>query len=337
MSLLLVAGFGSLLKGLDWEESAALGTVALAAWSQAGLFDRDSGCDWLEWTDIGLGFAALMLFVIFGVFSHHIGTSMFERLTAIGYRLQAARFLRTAASLVLALGAATLYLLLRTPVYFEAPAGQIIDRALDAHATFGSGTTPMMVAVGDKSVFFDDPRGFCLYRTIGPYLAVFSDPVVRTGPDRAQFLEALFTFASEIDRRPLFYQISPDWIPLLHDRGYHLFKLGEEAIVPLDRVTLEGHAGKMPRQFLRRAERDGVRFRVLAPSEVGARMAEIAQVSDHWLRAKQVIERQFSIGYFDPPTCGAFPARSWNRAMGAGSSPSRISSKARAARSFRSI
>jgi phosphatidylglycerol lysyltransferase len=165
----------------------------------------------------------------------------------------------------------------------------------------------MMVAVGDKSVFFDDPRGFCLYRTIGPYLAVFSDPVVRSALERAPFLDALFTFAAEIDRRPLFYQISPDWIPLLHDRGYHLFKLGEEALVPLERVTLDGHAGKMTRQFLRRAERDGVTFRVLQPPEIDARLAEIADVSAHWLRAKQVIERQFSIGYFDPAYLRRFP------------------------------
>lgn len=307
MGLLLMAGFASLLKGLDWEESAALGIVAAAAWSQAGLFDRDSGGDWLEWTDLGLGFAALALFVIFGVFSHHIGTSVFERLTATGYRFQAARFMRTAASLMLALGAATLYLLLRTPVHFEAPAPDVIDRTLTAHAAFGSGTTPLMVAVGDKSVYFDEPRGFCLYRTIGPYLAVFSDPVVRSVTERAALLDAVFSFASEIDRRPLFYQISPDWIPLLHDRGYHLFKLGEEAIVPLERVTLEGHAGKTTRQFLRRAERDGVTFRVLQPPEVDARMVEIGEVSDHWLRAKHGIERQFSIGYFDPAYLRRFP------------------------------
>jgi phosphatidylglycerol lysyltransferase len=71
--------------------------------------------------------------------------------------------------------------------------------------------------------------------------------------------------------------------------------------VPLERVTLAGHAGKMARQYLRRAERDGIAFRVMEPPEVEARMQELAGVSEHWLRAKQVIERQFSIGYFDPP------------------------------------
>jgi hypothetical protein len=69
---------------------------------------------------------------------------------------------------------------------------------------------------------------------------------------------------------------------------------------PLGRITLEGHAGKMNRQYRRRAERDGIAFRVLEPPAVAARMTELAEVSDHWLRTKGVIERQFSIGYFDP-------------------------------------
>jgi phosphatidylglycerol lysyltransferase len=300
MALLLLACFASLLKGLDWEESVTLGTVGLAAWSQAGLFERESGGDWLETADLGLGFAALLLFVVFGIFSHHLGSGAFERWTAIGYRLQGARFVRTAVSMLLALGAATIYVLLRTPVHFARPDDAEVARALEFNDAFGAGTTPMMAAVGDKSIFFDDTRGLCLYRTIGPYLAVFSDPVVRAPAERGPFLDAVFNFAAAIDRRPLFYQISPEWIPLLHDRGYHFFKLGEEAIVPLDRVTLQGHAGKMPRQFLRRADRDGLTFRVLAPADVAGRMTELEDVSAHWLRAKQVIERQFSIGYFDP-------------------------------------
>jgi phosphatidylglycerol lysyltransferase len=156
-------------------------------------------------------------------------------------------------------------------------------------------------------VFFDGRRGFCLYRTIGPYLTVFSDPVVRSLSERGAFMEALFAFAANLDRRPLFYQISLDWIPLLHDRGYHLFKLGEEAQVHLDRLTLEGHAGKLNRQILRRAERDGVAFRILQPEEIDRRMSDLADISDGWLRAKGVIERQFSIGFFDPAYMRRFP------------------------------
>ena len=307
IALLLAAGFASLLKGLDWEEAAVLATISAAAWSQSSLFDRASGGDWLDWGDLGVGFAALLVFVLFGTFSHHIEVGTLHRWTSIGYRLQGARFLRTAVSMGVVVAAATLYIVIRTPVPFEPPTSEEIQQTLDAHARYGSGTTPIMVAVADKSVFFDGRRGFCLFRTIGPYLAVFSDPMVTSPSERAAFLNGLFTFAANIDRRPLFYQISVDWIPLLHDRGYRLFKLGEEAHVHLERLTLEGHAGKLPRQILRRAERDGVTFRVVPPAEIAHRMHELADVSSHWLRAKEITERQFSIGYFGEDYLRRFP------------------------------
>jgi phosphatidylglycerol lysyltransferase len=297
--LLLLAAGASILKGLDWEESLILGAVAIAASSQAALFDRDSRGDWLEGTDLAIAFGALALFVTFGTLSHHISATTLERWTAVGYHFQGARFLRSAVSMILAVAAASLYVLIRPHIEFEPPGERDIQNALDFHARFGTGTTPLMVATRDKSIFFSGDRGFCLYRTIGPYLAVFSDPVVRTPAERADLLEALFARASDLDRRLLFYQVSLDWIPLLHDRGYHFFKLGEEAQVPLDRVTTEGHAGKMTRQILRRAERDNVAFRILAPYEIPGVLEQLRTISTQWLQAKGVAERQFSIGAFD--------------------------------------
>lgn len=307
IALLVLAGFASLLKGLDWEEAVILAAIGLAAWSQSALFDRASGGDWLDWADLGVGCAALVLFVVFGTLSHHIQPAAFERWTAVGYRLQGARFLRTAAAMVVVVSAAALYVVIRTPVHFEPPDEQEIQRTLDAHAAYGVGTTPIMVAVRDKSVFFNGARGFCLYRTIGPYLTVFSDPMVPSPAERPAFLDALFGFAANVDRRLIFYQISLDWIPLLHDRGYHFFKLGEEAHVPLDRLTHDGHAGKLTRQILRRAERDGATFRVMQAPEIGQRIDELADISSSWLGAKQVAERQFSIGYFDAAYLRRFP------------------------------
>ena len=43
---------------------------------------------------------------------------------------------------------------------------------------------------------------------------------MRSLGERAAFLDALFAFAGELDRRPAFYQMSLDWLPALHDRGY---------------------------------------------------------------------------------------------------------------------
>jgi len=300
LTLLTLGSLAAILKGFDWEEALVLGFVSIAAYSQMPLFDRPSEGDWLESADLIVACAALALFVTFGTFSHRVSADTVARWSRIGYRLEATRFVRTAASMALAVLAGALYLLMRPPVGFKRLSDADIDRTLALHRRLGGNTNPLMVATGDKAVFTDGERGFCLYRTIGPYLAVFSDPIVRSPAERPAFLGALFEFAGSIDRRPVFYQISIDWVPVLHDRGYDFFKLGEEAQIHLDRVTLEGHAGKLNRQVLRRAERDGLRFRVAEPDEVAQRLTDLADISEDWLRSKHVAERQFSIGFFDP-------------------------------------
>lgn len=297
--LLAVAGSGALLKGLDWEEALVLGVLFVGTWSQAALFDRPSQGDWLEGPDVVIAGTALTLFVLVGVVSHRVSTATLDRWTHIGYRLQAPRFVRTSASMLLAVSAGAVYLLFRPHVRFRSPEQAEVARVLALHARIGGSTNPLMLATGDKAAFVDGDRGFCLYRTIGPYVVVFADPVVRSASERTAFLDAFFAFAGELDRRPVFYQVSLDWVPALHDRGYDFFKLGEEAHVSLEQVGLDGSRGKLYRQVLRRAERDNVRFRVLSPDEVRPRLDELAAISNEWLRTRGLSERQFSVGFFD--------------------------------------
>ncbi|HEX5474792.1 MAG TPA: bifunctional lysylphosphatidylglycerol flippase/synthetase MprF [Vicinamibacterales bacterium] len=305
--LLALAAVSAIAKGLDWEEAVVLGGLAIAAAAHAGLFTRQSHGDWFEGSDVAIAMAAVAVFVVYGALTHRTGFAAFGRWTDLGYRLEASRFARSAIALALAAVAAAAYVAMRVPVRFRRPSEGAIDRALDLFARIGGGTTPLMLANGDKSLFVDGERGVCGYRTIGPYLVVFADPAVRSPQERADFLDALFLFAGDLDRRPLFYQMSPEWIPPLHDRGYVFFKLGEEARVPLARVSLDGHEGKMYRQILRRGERDGVRFRVMPPDETAARLDELQAISDDWLRSKAVSERQFSIGFFDRAYMARFP------------------------------
>src|SRR4029079_8876263 len=47
--------------------------------------------------------------------------------------------------------------------------------------------------------------------------------------------------------------------------------------------------------------------RFLPPPEIANRIDELADISSGWLRAKEVTERQFSIGYFDADYIRRFP------------------------------
>jgi len=281
--------------------------LAAAAWSQSSLFTRPSRGTWLERRDVAVAAGALIAFVLFGAFAHRITADALHRWWRVGYTVEASRFVRTAAVLALGVAAAALYVVLRVPVRFARPPDDRIERALALHARHGGGSAALTVANGDKEICFLGDRGFCLYRIAGPFLVVFADPVVATAPDRPALVDAVLALADQTDRRPVFYQISVDWMPPLHDRGFAFFKLGEEALVPLERIGLEGHAGKLNRQILRRGERDGLFFEVLPPDVVAGRLTELRQVSDDWLASKGTAERQFSIGFFDEPYLRRFP------------------------------
>jgi phosphatidylglycerol lysyltransferase len=322
--VLLLAAVSAILKGLDYEEALILIGLATAAWSQAPIFDREAQVAWFTGRDLAVAAIGLFLFLGLGAFVYRLTPQHLERVKYFGYRFQRARYLRSAGTLALAVSAGALYVFLRVPVRFTRLEPGEVDRTLELNTAIGHGTSPLMVANRDKAVFRFDDRGFCLYRTVGPYLVVFGDPVVKTPDERDDLLNALFAYAAEIDRRPLFYQMSLEWIPPLHDRGYAFFKLGEEAHVRLDRVTLDGPQGKLYRQILRRSERDGLRVRVLAPVDVAAVLPALREISDDWLRAKKQRERQFSIGFFDEDYLQRFPLAIVEDVNREGSAPPRI-------------
>jgi len=97
----------------------------------------------------------------------------------------------------------------------------------------------------------------------------------------------------------VFYQITPDNLPLYIDLGLTLSKLGEEARVPLDTFSLEGAARADLRHPHRRAKKDGAEFEIVPRERAGALMPELRAVSDAWLAEKHAAEKRFSLGYFD--------------------------------------
>jgi phosphatidylglycerol lysyltransferase len=169
-----------------------------------------------------------------------------------------------------------------------------------------AGANALMVANGDKLVWMLGERALVLYGTIGNRLVVFGDPVAPAGAE-TEVLESFLDFADDEGWEVAFYQISPRWIPPLHDQGFTLFKLGEEAIIDLEGFRLEGKRFKPLRNTRHQIERSGIVLRVLEPSEVSRRIEELRAVSDAWLRTRHVAEKRFSVGFFHEPYLRRFP------------------------------
>jgi phosphatidylglycerol lysyltransferase len=186
------------------------------------------------------------------------------------------------------------------------PASEDLARAADIVARHPNASAGL-VRLGDKHVLFcEDREAFIMYaRHNRSWVALF-DPV---GPrEKWPGLVLKFMNAARADGcRPVFYQVSPEFLPSAVDARLKPYKLGEQAVVDLARFDLKGGAWLKLRRSINRAERDGLQFALLQPSEVPAVLDELLSVSRQWLAAHNAGEKGFSLGTFQPAYVAASP------------------------------
>lgn len=156
-----------------------------------------------------------------------------------------------------------------------------------------------LAMMGDKQLLFSESgEAFIMYGQRGRSWIALFDPV---GPPR-EWPELVWRFiemAHAHGGRAAFYQVRPQALPLYLDAGLRVYKLGEEAHVPLAEFSLKGPRRANLRHGVNRAERDGLRFEVVAREQVPALLPALRVVSDAWLNEHDTQEKSFSLGAFD--------------------------------------
>ncbi len=190
--------------------------------------------------------------------------------------------------------------LLRLPRRREPePAEDALERAialLDGQGNASAG----LVRLGDKRVLLSDcGAAFIMYARHGGSLVALFDPV---GPKHLWApLVVKFTAMARRSRcRPVFYQVSAEFLPIAVGMRLQVLKLGEQAVVDLSAFTLAGRDWLKLRRSINRAERDGLVFELLHPDAVRSVLPELAAVSNAWLAAQDAGEKRFSLGFFEP-------------------------------------
>jgi lysylphosphatidylglycerol synthetase-like protein (DUF2156 family) len=157
-----------------------------------------------------------------------------------------------------------------------------------------------LALLADKAFLFSpNDEAFIMYARAGGSLIAMGAPVGA----RAAWRPALAAFraaADAQDLRPVIYAAPPELLPELLDLGFKIEKLGENAIVDLDRFSLVGKAMQNLRTARRKlAEREEATFEVDWPPHDEARLGALAAVSDAWLAHQKGREKGFSLGRFD--------------------------------------
>ena len=291
----------SLLKGFDFEEAAILAVVVVLLVSarerfrrRASLIDQHYSGPWIVALCLVLITAGWL--VLFAYRHLPYGNQLWWE---FAFHASAPRSLRGMLVAVMVAAAYGLWRVLRpAPPPFSAPHSADME-SVSALIEGGDDTTANLALLGDKNLLFNQDRSACImFQASGSSWVAMGDPI---GPPELgealawQFIENCDGMAVS----PVFYQVTPEHLPLYIDLGLNLSKLGEEARVPLAGFVLEGPARADLRQAHRRANRDGASFEMVPRGEVGPLLPELRAVSDAWLAEKNAGEKRFSLGFFD--------------------------------------
>ena len=313
----IIAGIAaSLLKGFNVEEALLLVGVLLILRRARPAFDRSAGLFETRFSPdrIAAIVAALAASIWLGLFAHQHVAYSHELWWQFEFSADASRFLRASvgAALVLLLFGATRLVALAP---HDVPLPDDADLAAAAGVIAAQvSTQPFLVYLRDKAILFnDDKTGFVMYAVEGRTWVALGDPV---GPPGAvsdlvrRFLERCDDFGG----RPVFYEVTKDYLHHYADFGLTSVKLGETALVDLHVFSLEGPRAAKFRQALHRLERDGGTFRVIEADAVPVILPDLRRVSDNWLKGKAGAEKRFSLGFFDAEYVSRFPVAIVERA-----------------------
>jgi phosphatidylglycerol lysyltransferase len=299
---LLCAGIlVSLLKGFDYEEATILTVVVTMLTSARSRFRRRASLIEQHFSSawIVAFFLVLLMAAWLFLFAYRHLPYENELWWQFAFEASAPRSLRASLLAVMFGAIYGLWRVLRpAPPRFSAPKIADLERVAELIES-GEDTTANLALLGDKNLLFNKDRTACImFQTSGNSWVAMGDPI---GP--AELGEELaWDFLEDCDGMavsPVFYQVTPERLPLYVDLGLTLSKLGEEARVPLEAFSLEGAARADLRQAHRRACRDGATFEMVGRGAVAAILPELRAVSDAWLAAKNAAEKRFSLGFFE--------------------------------------
>ncbi|MDT8856007.1 bifunctional lysylphosphatidylglycerol flippase/synthetase MprF [Paracoccaceae bacterium Fryx2] len=307
----LAAGMAvSLMQGLDYQRAVVLGLACLILLPFRGEFNRrtrltHSGFFSPGWIVLVAATVASFGFVFF--FANKSTPYAHELWWQFAMDQGAPRALRAGLLASLAVGLATLFLLLRAPRFTPTLPDAVQLVQAEAIAMAGQKPDAGFALTGDKTLLFaDSGDAFLMFAVQGRSWIALGGPV--GAPEAFAGLAWAFVDAARhAGARPVFYEVGEGDLPLMLDLGMNLHKLGEEAVIDLATFALEGPARKSLRAAHARAQRDGLTLEVLSPPHDPALIATLRGISDDWLAARNAREKGFSVGRFDPGWLNRWP------------------------------
>ncbi|NGP88885.1 bifunctional lysylphosphatidylglycerol flippase/synthetase MprF [Fodinibius halophilus] len=299
----------SILKGADYEEAIILAIMLVALvpcktefHRKAPLFSQSFSGRWFT-----LILMVLASAVWLGVFSYrHVEyqKELWWEFTLMG---DAPRYLRaTVAALGFAIIVGLVKLLRPRRQAFGKPDLEELEIAQQVLQNHGNAIANLALS-GDKELVINEPEnGFIMFTRESRSIIALGDPI---GPQQ-EIEEMIWEFHEDCtndDKWPVFYKVSSNYLEYYVDLGLTLFKIGEEALIPLADFDLDKRLEPPVQKNVESMEYAGYKFEVVGKRYLENNYDDFCTISKAYLNDKDREERGFSVGQFSKKYIQQFP------------------------------
>ena len=174
------------------------------------------------------------------------------------------------------------YLIFRAVALRSAPSTGDRERAEELVRKYGSGTLDYFALRSDKSYFFTQ-RGDAMiaFTYISGYALVSADPIGAPG-SRDRVLDQFLVWCRDRNWKVAFLAVREADLPFYEKRGLKGVYMGDEAIIPCDRFSLQGSGMKNLRSTVKRVSKE-LSFRMIRESEATPILCgQLNEIRNRW-------------------------------------------------------
>lgn len=318
MILSVISLFGHMFKALDYEEAILAASVLLVLSVSAREYRLKSNPKLVQlgFVSVAFVFVAVLIFGFVGFYfldPKHFGFSfttlqslkfsaenfiLFDRDDLIPKTKFAHEFIRLMHTLgFLAWGFLAFVLvkpILNRKRFYSDPG----ERAKKLLEQYGNSPVDYFKINPDKLLFFSDHAdGFVSYRITNGFAIVLEEPVCAE-ENKIIVLREFDTHCRKMGLKTAFYRVDENSISYFQFLKKRKLLIGQEAILEIEKFSLEGRDKKSLRNGLNSLQKKGYVTSLVKAPLLPELLEEMKQVSDEWLKVYNKKELIFSQGMF---------------------------------------
>lgn len=303
MFMLIFAAILSITKNLNYEQAIFLIIVAFILWLSKKSFYRINFV--VTWGRAAFDFLGILFFIILYFFIGYMNLPQHSEKMKIPHFIRKYMILDPgdlfkSAVLGLIIALIVIYFVYWLKKPYEAQFQSSInetEKIMEHLQKYGGTVLSHLIFLHDKMIYWSRSGNVLFaFQKYADKLVVLGNPV----GDHREFHDCIEEFhdvANLYGYTPVYYEVTKEMLPMLHENGYDFFKLGEEAFVNVEEFSLSGKKMKNLRAVKNKLEREGFSCNVLEPPFSDELLSRLQFISEQWLQGR--LEKGFSLGFFD--------------------------------------